>query len=159
MTSSTKEPFKKLSIFDLARGYEQADRSDRNYARHHFNDHFTYRDVTPCDITALEGYISIEIAAFRAIGEVTVPELSVSHYRKTRPIIHMGDAGGIREAFLFCDGSYFNGREAISFNEDGFIGFCGWADSMNSRPFVSGFCRWVDEWMTPAKSLRAMRND
>lgn len=71
MTSSTKEPFKKLSIFDLARGYEQADRSDRNYARHHFNDYFTYRYVTPCDITALEGYISIEIAAFRAIGEVT----------------------------------------------------------------------------------------
>lgn len=92
MTSSTKEPFKKLSIFDLARGYEQPDRSDRNYARRHFHDYFTYRDVTPCDITALEGYISIEIAAFRAIGEVTVPELSVSHYRKTRPIIHMGDA-------------------------------------------------------------------
>lgn len=159
MTSSKKEPFKKLSIFDLARGYEQADRSDRNYARRHFNDYFTYRDVTPCDITALEGYISIEIAAFRAIGEVTVPELSVSHYRKTRPIIHAGDAGGIREAFLFCDGSYFNGREAISFNKDGFIGFCGCADSMNARPFVSGFCRWVDEWMTPVKLLRAMRND
>lgn len=159
MTSSTSTTIKKQSIFDLAKAYADTDRVNRKFARQLFNDHLTYRDVLPCDITALEGYISIEIAAFRAISEVTVPELSVSHYRKTRPIIHVGDAGGIREAFLFCDGSYFNGREAISFNEDGFIGFCGWADSMNSRPFVSGFCRWVDEWMTPVKSLRVMGND
>lgn len=159
MTSSTSTTIKKQSIFDLAKAYADTDRVDRKFARQLFNDHFSYRDVLPCDITALEGYISIEIAAFRSIGEVTISELSVSHYRKTRPIIHMGDAGGIREAFLFCDGSYFNGREAISFNEDGFIGFCGWADSMNSRPFVSGFCRWVDEWMTPVKSLRVMGND
>lgn len=159
MTSSTSTTIKKQSIFDLAKAYADTDRVNRKFARQLFNDNFTYRDVLPCDITALEGYISIEIAVFRSIGEVTIPELSVSHYRKTRPIIHMGDAGGIREAFLFCDGSYFNGREAISFNEDGFIGFCGWADSMNSRPFVSGFCRWVDEWMTPVKSLRAIRNE
>lgn len=54
---------------------------------------------------------------------------------------------GIESAFLFCDGSYFTGREAISFNSDGFIGFCGWADDKNSMPFLVAFYRWVNDWL------------
>ena len=55
--------------------------------------------------------------------------------------------GVIESAFLSCDGSYFTGREAISFNSDGFIGFCGWADDKNSIPFLVAFYRWVNEWL------------
>ena len=40
-----------------------------------------------------------------------------------------------------------NGREAISFNSDGFIGFCGWADTQNSQPFLNAFRRWLTEYM------------
>lgn len=40
---------------------------------------------------------------------------------------------------------HFNDREAISFNQDGFIGFAGWADSKNVQPFLSAFCKWCDE--------------
>lgn len=160
MTSSTKEPFKRLSITDLDRSFALRRMvTDRNIARRRFNERFSYEDILPCDITALEGYISIELAACRSFGKKVVPELSISRYHKTRPIIRLGETGGIREAYLFCDASYFKGREAISFNADSFIGFCGWADSYNSIPFVAAFCRWLDEWMTPVKSLRAMRND
>lgn len=160
MTSSTSTTIKKLSLTDLDRCFAlRGMNTDRNLARRRFNEFFSYEDILPCDITALEGYISIELAACRTLGKKVVPELSISRYRKTRPIIRIGETGGIREAYLFCDASYFKGREAISFNADGFIGFCGWADSNNSIPFVAAFCRWLDEWMTPVKSLRAVRND
>lgn len=41
-------------------------------------------------------------------------------------------------------GIYFDDREAITFYEDGFIGFCGWADGYNIIPFTDGFIEWCD---------------
>ena len=53
---------------------------------------------------------------------------------------------GLAFAYLKCDGSYFSKREAISFNSDGFIGFCGWADNSCSQPILRAFLKWCD-WM------------
>ena len=47
--------------------------------------------------------------------------------------------------YLFCQGSYFESREAISFNRDGFIGFCGELNGCNQTPFIKGFINWIDE--------------
>ena len=47
-------------------------------------------------------------------------------------------------AALRVKGDYFGDREAITFNQDGFIGFCGWADDNNIKPFVDGFMEWCD---------------
>ena len=46
---------------------------------------------------------------------------------------------------ITVNSDYFNGREAITFNSDGFIGFGGWSDDYNVRPFVLAFLIWVDE--------------
>lgn len=74
--------------------------------------------------------------------------MHISHRVKFSPTVAMNSrTGGIESAFLFCDGSYFTGREAISFNSDGFIGFCGWADDKNSMPFLVAFYRWVNDWL------------
>lgn len=48
--------------------------------------------------------------------------------------------------FMKCSGSYFEKREAISFNMDGFIGFAGWADDNNVRPILDAVGEWV-EWI------------
>lgn len=45
---------------------------------------------------------------------------------------------------------HFKEREAISFNQkhvgcEIFIGFAGWADSKNIKPFIEAFKLWVDE--------------
>lgn len=53
----------------------------------------------------------------------------------------------VREAYIRVDGPHFEDREAISINPDGFIGFAGWADSRNERPFLCAFARWMDEWL------------
>ena len=59
-----------------------------------------------------------------------------------RPIIRPGHAE------IRCKASYFENREAITFNTDGFIGFAGWADDRNIQPVLAGFAAWVSE-VTP----------
>ena len=60
---------------------------------------------------------------------------------------------GIYEAFLRVDGRYWQGREAVSFNGDGFIGIAGWADDNNVQPFLRGFMRWLKEWMNCTRGI------
>ena len=50
-----------------------------------------------------------------------------------------------RYAELRCKADYFDDREAVSFNTDGFIGFAGWADNTNVQPILEGFKEWVRE--------------
>lgn len=47
-------------------------------------------------------------------------------------------------ATLRVKGDYFSDREAITFNKDEFIGFCGWADDNNTKPIIYGFMEWCD---------------
>ncbi|MBF8720226.1 hypothetical protein [Pseudomonas guariconensis] len=53
----------------------------------------------------------------------------------------------IRDGYaeIRCKASYFDNREAITFNTDGFIGFAGWADNDNVQPILQGFTDWVKE--------------
>jgi len=48
-------------------------------------------------------------------------------------------------AEIRCKASYFDSREAITFNPDGFIGFAGWASDGNVQPILQGFADWVKE--------------
>ena len=48
-------------------------------------------------------------------------------------------------AEIRCKASYFDNREAITFNTDGFIGFAGWADNENVQPILQGFTDWVKD--------------
>ena len=48
-------------------------------------------------------------------------------------------------AELRCRADYFDDREAVTFNTDGFIGFAGWADDTNVQPILDGFKEWVAE--------------
>lgn len=52
--------------------------------------------------------------------------------------------GLLIEAELYTNGSYFTRREAITFNEDGFVGLCGWASGCNRIPFINGFIKWCN---------------
>ena len=71
-----------------------------------------------------------------------------SYRKQNEPRIERAQNGaGIYEAYLRVDGRYWQGREAVSFNADGHIGFAGWADDQNVQPFLRGFMRWLKEWM------------
>ncbi len=61
---------------------------------------------------------------------------------RQRPIVV--DKGKFR-AWINCKSFYFDDREAVTFNSDGFVGFAGWADDKNVQPILVGFSSWVDE--------------
>lgn len=50
-----------------------------------------------------------------------------------------------RQIALRCKGAYFDDREAITFYDDGFVGFAGWADDKNIQPILKGFCAWLQK--------------
>ncbi len=59
------------------------------------------------------------------------------------------------EAYLRCRSDHFRGREAVSFNQDGFVGFAGWADDQNIVPVLKGFAAWVEEMRTTSAQHQA----
>lgn len=63
----------------------------------------------------------------------------------------------ITRAFLTGEGSYFDAREVISFNADGFIGFCGEASDENTEPVLTAFVKWCD-WLAEKKNLPAVEH-
>jgi hypothetical protein len=48
-----------------------------------------------------------------------------------------------RCARLLCHAHHFDGREAVTFHADGYVGFCGWASEGNETPFLSAFEEWL----------------
>ncbi len=45
--------------------------------------------------------------------------------------------------YMTCRADYFEEREAISFNRDGFIGMAGWASSKNLKPIQEAVIAWA----------------
>lgn len=126
------------------------DNLTRDEVREAFSRNLTYADVDPVDVRALEGFIAIECARHDkqfATNEGLPMLMQPSRHKKHEPFVESSESGAIHEAYLRVDGRYWQGREAISFNADGFIGIAGWADDNNVQPFLRAFMRWLKEWM------------
>ena len=52
--------------------------------------------------------------------------------------------GTLISCFLYVNSHYFERRECISFNADGWIGFAGWADQGNTNPILRAFIEWCN---------------
>ena len=124
-----------------------SDRLTRDEVREAFNRELTYTNVTAIDIRALNGFIAVECArhdkALEKRGELLMLMQPATRKKDAPSITASKERAGIYEAYLRVDGLYWQGREAISFNGDGFIGIAGWADDNNVQPFLRGFMRWL----------------
>ena len=101
----------------------------------------TYKDVTEGDILALVLLLNRQIKADIKSEVVSIPTMRLSK----KISIKYNTNGTIISCYLYVNSDYFKLRECISFNEDGFIGFAGWASDNNVSPFTKAFCRWCDE--------------
>ena len=101
----------------------------------------SYSDITQGDILALVLLLNREIKKSNKSGETSVNTIRMSEKMEAKYDEHDGT---IKECYLFVDSHYFKQRECISFNKDGFIGFCGWADIANSNPVKRAFLEWCD---------------
>ena len=110
-------------------------------ARQYFKDKgLTYADVTEGDILVLVGNLNKEIKKSNKAGETSTDTMHLSK----KIAIKKNRDGSIISCYLYMNSYYFTQREAISFNEDGFIGFAGWADQGNTNPLLRAFLKWCD---------------
>lgn len=93
----------------------------------------TYADLSPESLRRLRGMID---HTMRASG------LMQGSYRAAQRFIDRLD-GPSPWADLRCRSYCFEGRQAVTFEKDGFIGFAGWADDYNVQPILTAFCKWV----------------
>lgn len=99
-----------------------------------------YSQITNVDLMRLRDFLNEEIPAACAAGETTTKSLKLN----SKVQVNYNKDLTLRDAYFRVDSHYFTKREAISFNQDGFIGLCGWADSKNEIPFYRAFERWLE---------------
>lgn len=111
-----------------------------NEARQYFTDKgLTYEDITEGDILTLVMLLNKHIKAANKDNETSCP-ITLSE----KKCIKRKSNGSIISCYLYVNSYYFTRRECISFNEDGFIGFAGWADQGNTNPILRAFLEWCD---------------
>ena len=126
----------------------------RDEARAYFRDKgLTYSDITVTDLRYLSTLLDLQFTIQRKYriqarredkdGAKPVYWLRVNDakYFKGR----YDENGRMLSAFITGKGTYFTAREVISFNYNGFIGFCGEADDRNAEPVLTAFVEWCDE--------------
>ena len=110
-------------------------------ARQYFRDKgLSYADITEGDILSLLMLLNRENKKSNKDGETSVNTMHMS----SKIAMKKRTNGTIIKCFLYINSHYFTRREAISFNEDGYIGFAGWADQGNTNPLLRAFLRWCD---------------
>ena len=93
---------------------------------------FSYSKLNSNDLIFLMKFIRIELKKHKDFKMFLSEKVDIKFNEDT-----------LKYFYLRVNGPYFENREAISFNIDGFIGFCGWASSNNSKPFLTAFDNWI----------------
>ncbi len=94
------------------------------------------RDLSRSDLNALRSRLDLSL---RASGLIR------GSFRMERRIGIRADDGRVRTAELRCRSDYFADRQAVTFEESGFVGFAGWADELNVQPVLIAFTGWARE--------------
>ena len=123
----------------------------REKARQYFKESgLTYTDIKEKDFYMLLAILADELEKYseevkdpNTHGIASMRISDRNGLKRYLPIFNKKDNGELETAYIFVDSHYFNGREAISFNRD-FVGFAGWADDTNVRPFTKAFVRFTD---------------
>lgn len=110
-------------------------------ARNYFKSkNLTYEDITEGDICVLVIMLNKNIKKACKNHEMSVDSMRMSE----KILSKYKTNGNLVECYLFINSHYFIQRECISFNKDGFIGFCGWAGGDNPKPIIKSFIEWCD---------------
>ncbi|PLS19371.1 hypothetical protein CVD28_02855 [Bacillus sp. M6-12] len=121
----------------------------RDEARAYFkNKGLTYQDIKEGDINRLVTLLGESLEDYRLHGGEHAESMGMTIRKPRVRDVKILKRTGFQYAYLRVKGSYFEGREAISFNRDGFIGFGGELDSKNIAPIIKAFCKWCDS-LTP----------
>lgn len=93
-------------------------------------------DLSGADLSDLRARIDREMRASQLIR---------GSYRMEPRVRTRRVGGRPRCVELCCRSDYFEGRQAVTFEEGGFVGFAGWADEVNVQPVLRAFVAWARE--------------
>lgn len=114
-----------------------------NQVRDYFkNNGLSYQQIDESDIYMLIALLAKDLKQFVFSPHVFDDKGNLSINKQTLKINIKNDV--LEQAYIEVKGPYFDNREAISFNTDGFIGFAGWASDENKQVFIDSFKNWVD---------------
>lgn len=112
-----------------------------NEARQYFKDKgLDYSKITEGDILTLTMLLNEEIKKSNKENETSMGTM----YLSKKVDMKRRTNGSLLHCYMYVNSHYFERRECISFNPDGFIGFAGWADQGNTNPILRAFLRWCD---------------
>ncbi len=134
------------------RGFEPVCTNDE--AREYFKSKgLSYEKIHDYDLLILRYLLVKEIEKSNKTGETSVNTMRMS----SKQSMTLNPDDTIQTAFLFMSSHYFENRECISFNRDGFIGIAGWADQGNLNPIKRAFLKWCD-FLTDGKEITNARD-
>jgi hypothetical protein len=117
----------------------------RDEAREYFKKlGLSYTDITEEDITSLFHLLKDEFSLYKKTGGEHAESMDLKARKPLVKHVKVYKRTGLKYAYLKVKGSYFDSREAISLNENGFIGFGGELDDKNVQPILRAFCRWCN---------------
>ncbi|AGO49632.1 hypothetical protein Phi13:2_gp022 [Cellulophaga phage phi13:2] len=110
----------------------------------------TYSDIGSKEIGVLTRLLKEELSVFENDG------FTMTLCRLRERDIEYKEDGTLKKCFFMVKGVidgkqvHFERREAISFNTqdkegEGFIGFAGWSDSTNVKPFLTAFYKFLNQ--------------
>ena len=96
-----------------------------------------YEDLNVKDLFHLRNYINQELTDHEPLRNTLKCDRVIKY--------NFDNDGDLEDFYITCRAFYFKQREAVSFNEGGFIGFAGWSDNTNIQPILRGFLNWLDD--------------
>lgn len=116
----------------------------REEARAYFKEKgLTYADISCTDLRLLSSLLDRQFMQER---RERIRADKPVHWQRVAGIRGEYEAtGGMIWTSIAAKGVTFTTTNAISFNRDGFIGFCGNATEENLKPVLAAFVAWCDE--------------
>lgn len=103
----------------------------------------TYRDISPADLELLRSLLDRQFAQER---RERLQASKPVYWQRVNAVYGDNQAeGGMIWTRITAKGSAFTSTNVISFNRDGFIGFCGEASDEHLQPVLVAFVAWCDE--------------
>jgi len=121
-------------------------KDEREEARDYFkNRRLSYKSIYLTHIRELRKLIKYELQTYLPTTNHS-RQMDMRLHKERKKDLKFNRDDFLIEGGIWIDGSYFESREGLYFNSDGFIGFCGWADCENKMPFIIAFKKWCD-WL------------
>lgn len=128
---------------------ENQDDISNDEAREYWKDSgLTYDVVKERDIAMLKLWIGQEYSEEGTHNSDITVELYGSD-----AFFYKAVDSSLKRGTIYLKSSDWNGREGISFNRDGFIGFCGGLSTRNTQPAIRAFVKWVD-WLAHSENTK-----